>query len=379
MSQQKIFLPSILLVLLIISCFYAQATIKSKPVVIAYVGGYRGLLNTDSIDVQKLSHINYAFVDIKDNKAWLHNLATDTINLRKLSELKLQNPSLKILISIGGWIWSKHFSDAVLTDTSRKKFAESAVAIVATYHLDGVDIDWEYPGMIGDSNTYRPQDKQNYTLMFKSIRKELDSLSKITKQHYFVTTAVGGSKEYIAHTEMNKVQRFTDFINIMSYDYADASDTISKHHANLYNTNEDTGGSSADKSIHAFLKAGVPASKIVMGIAFYGKGFKMQSAENNGFLRKTIASQRGGGFTFLKDSIINQNGYVRYWDNNAKAPYLFNPKELIFITYDDEASVLAKCRYVQKNKLAGVMFWEYSSDQKGYLLNEISKAFGYDK
>src|SRR5437867_9650716 len=106
------------------------ATGKNKPVIIAYVGGYRGLIGTDSIDVWRLSHINYAFVDIKDNRAWLHNEGWDTINLRKLSELKKINPDLKILISIGGWKWSKNFSDAVLTDTSNKNFASSAVAIV---------------------------------------------------------------------------------------------------------------------------------------------------------------------------------------------------------------------------------------------------------
>src|ERR1700693_6241249 len=84
---------------------------KPKPVIIAYIGGYRGLIGTYSIDVWRLSHINYAFVDIKDNRAWLHNETTDTINLRKLSELKKINPDLKILISIGGWSWSKNFSD----------------------------------------------------------------------------------------------------------------------------------------------------------------------------------------------------------------------------------------------------------------------------
>src|SRR6476620_12223831 len=120
---------------------------KTKPVIIAYVGGFRGLISTDSIDVWRLSHINYAFIDIKDNRAWLHHEATDTINLRKLSELKNINPGLKILISVGGWTWSKNFSDAVLSDTSRQNFAASAVAIVSKYDLDGVDIDWEYPGM----------------------------------------------------------------------------------------------------------------------------------------------------------------------------------------------------------------------------------------
>src|ERR1700745_508275 len=160
-------------------------TKKTKPVIIGYVGGYRGLIRTDSIDVWRLSHINYAFIDVKDNRAWLHNEKTDTVNLRKLSDLKKINPDLKILISIGGWSWSKNLSDAVLTDTSTRNFASSAVAIVAKYNLDGVDIDWEYPGMIGDSNRYRPEDKQHYTTLFRDLRQELDSLSKITRMKYY--------------------------------------------------------------------------------------------------------------------------------------------------------------------------------------------------
>src|SRR5436190_13614101 len=203
---------------------------KAKPVIIGYVGGFRGLIATDSIDVLRLSHINYAFVDIKDNRAWLHNEVTDTINLRKLSELKKINPDLKILISIGGWKWSKNFSDAVLTDTSTQNFASSAVAIVSKYNLDGIDIDWEYPGMMGDSNVYRPEDKQHYTNLFRHLRHDFDSLSKITHMKYYITTAVGGSQDYIDHTEMGKVQQYTDYINVMSYDYADGSDSLSSHH-----------------------------------------------------------------------------------------------------------------------------------------------------
>src|SRR5580765_2987534 len=109
---------------------------KHKPVIIAYVGGFRGLINADSIDVHRLSHINYAFVDVKDNRAWLHHEATDTINFRRLTALKKQNRDLKILISLGGWTWSKNFSDAVLTDTSTHEFAYSAIDIVAKYDLD---------------------------------------------------------------------------------------------------------------------------------------------------------------------------------------------------------------------------------------------------
>jgi chitinase len=349
---------------------------RQKPVIIGYVGGYGGRIVSDSIDVKKLSHINYAFVDIMANRAWLHNEATDTINFRKLVAFKQQNPDLKIMISVGGWTWSKNFSDAVLTDTSTYYFAKSAVDIVTQYQLDGVDIDWEYPGMMGDSNVYRPEDKEHYTNLFKQLRWQLDSVGKINGKQYFVTTAVGGSMAYIEHTEMDKVQLYTDYINIMSYDYD--GDSISSHHTNLYTSSGYEHLSSADKSVQNFIAAGVPPGKIVMGVAFYGKGRQLDSSVSKGLYSKFLKRIRGGGYTYLKDSVVNQNGYKRYWDKKAKAPYLFNSEKKVFITYDDEKSINEKCKYIKKYDLAGAMFWEYSSDKNGYLLKVIADKFKYD-
>ena len=353
---------------------------KKKPVVIAYVGGFRGLLHTDSIDAAKLSHINYAFVDIRDDRAWLHNEATDSINLRNLAGLKAQNPSLKILISIGGWSWSKLFSDAVLTDSSRAVFASSSIELVSKYKIDGVDIDWEYPSQIGDGNKFRPEDKQNYTLFFKILRQGLDSLGKVNGTHYLITTAVGASQQFIDNTEMDKAQQYLDYVNIMSYDFREGGDSLSGHHTNLYNSKDphDIRQRSADMAVQQFEAAGVPASKLVMGCAFYGHGWIMKTDDNNGLYRASAAPFRtGSGYTYLKDSLINQKGYVRYWDPVAHAPYLFQADQKIFISYDDEESVKDKCKYVKKNKLAGVMFWEYNSDKKGYLLGAIADEFGY--
>jgi chitinase len=88
---------------------------------------------------------------------------------------------------------------------------------------------------------------------------------------------------------------------------------------------------------------------------------------------KIVSTTRGGGFTYLKDSLINQRGFKAYWDKKAAAPYLFNDSTRQFISYDDERSVKLKCRYVNKHKLGGVMFWEYSSDLNKYLLTTIDK------
>lgn len=349
---------------------------RAKPVVIAYVGGFRGqVLDPNTIEVEKLTHINYAFVNIHQGQAWLTNERTDTTNFRLLNTLKQRNPDLKILISIGGWSWSENFSDAVLTEEARALFAHTSVDIVRKHQLDGVDIDWEYPASRGEEgNIYRPEDKQNYTLMFKAIRASLDSLSAETGKKYQLTTAVGGDKYFADHTEMDKAQQYLDYVNIMSYDYKTDPNGIAGHHTNLYGSTKDPKGSSADRSVKIFLEAGVPAEKIVMGIAFYGRGWTMKDDTKKGLNQQALKGARAGGYTRLKDSLMLQ-GYDRHWDKRAKAPYLFHPQQYVFISYDDERSAKLKCKYVKKHKLAGVMFWEYSSDPKGYLLGAIHDTF----
>lgn len=361
-----------------IQCSMAQ-NIK-KPVIIGYVGGYNGnLVEINKIDPKRLSHINYAFVDIKDNLAWLHNEKTDTVNFRKLNELKEINSDLKIMISVGGWTWSKHFSDATLTDELTKQFAKSSVDIVEKYNLDGVDIDWEYPGMKGDNNTFRPEDGKNYTNLFRHLREQLDLLGKKTKKKYFVTTAIGGSREFLQHTEMEVAQNYLDYINVMSYDFDNTYDNMSSHHQNLYAPEDRPYLYSADLTIQNLKKVGVDLSKVVMGIGFYGKGKVVESTDNNGLYQIPISTKSGGGYSFIKDSLLNKKGYVRYWDEESKAPYLFNKKEKHFITYDDEESVKLKCDYIQEHGLAGAMFWTYFSDPKLYLLKVLNKEFNYNQ
>ena len=344
---------------------------QGKKVVIGYVGGYGGEINHEVIDASKLTHINYAFVDVKGNRAWLHNEKTDTINFRKLNLLKKENPSLKILISLGGWSWSENFSDAVLSDTSRAAFAASAVEIIARHKLDGVDIDWEYPAMPGEEgNIYRPEDKENFTLMFKVLREKLDSLQNLTGDRYLLTTAVGGSASFVRNTNMDEAHQYLDYVNIMSYDYMGGPKAM--HHTNLHNSSK-APGHSTEASVDRFIAAGVPASKIVVGIAFYGRAYIVERRRRKGLNQQIVSTAKSGGYSFIKDSLINKDGYKLHWDRQAKAPFLFNRKKKQFITFDDERSVAYKCKFVNDRGLAGVMFWQYFSDPKSYLIHAISQ------
>jgi len=372
MKRQLVPAFTIALAWAIVAALPARVLGQQGKVIIGYVGGFRGLVNTGIIQPKKLTHINYAFVDVRNNRAWLHSEKTDTVNFRKLNQLKQQNPDLKILISIGGWTWSGRFSDAVLTDTSRQRFVASAVEIIRRFNLDGIDIDWEYPALQGlEGNVYRPEDKENYVLLFKELRRQTDSLAQTTHKKYLLTTAVGGFKSFVDHNDMGGAQQYLDFVNLMTYDYSGGR--IASHHTALFASKAYPAHNNADESVQLFEAAGVPAEKLVIGIAFYGHSSILAPGEK--ILGDSIVKgAHVGGYSAIKDSILKVPGFKVFRDRHAKADYAFNAATRQFITYDDEWSVKKKCRYVKKQKMAGAMFWEYADDPKSYLLDVINKV-----
>ena len=86
------------------------------------------------------------------------------------------------------------------------------------HHLDGIDLDWEYPGQIGDHNIFRAVDKENFTAILKLLRQKMDSLDK-NDSKYLLTIATGANQSYLDHTNMKEAQKYLDFINIMTYDF----------------------------------------------------------------------------------------------------------------------------------------------------------------
>lgn len=338
-------------------------------VIIGYAPGFRGELDLSQIDANKVTHINYAFVNVHDSIAVLTNFTTDTLNFRKLNELKRLNPRLKIIISLGGWAWSENFSDAVYTASSRKKFAASCAAILDRYYLDGVDIDWEYPGMRGEDNVFRPEDRENFTLMFKELRRELNTLSTHTGRDYVLTTALPCFDDIHRVTDMGEASKYLDYINLMGYDFY-VSGEKAGHHANLYTA--DDNGVSVEKAVAAYQAAGVLPEKLVLGVPFYGRSWIMKSDVNRGINQLIHAVAQGGGYSYIRDTLSHQAGFVRYWDDRAKAPYLWHATRRQLVSFEDEESIREKCAFVHSHNLGGIMFWQFASDPKGYLLDAVN-------
>ena len=368
----RVFTVSILNIL-IISCSGSHFSKQnSEKYIVGYLFARDSLLNGSDIAADKLTHINYAFANIKDGRI-VQGFKNDLENFKILNRIKERNPNLKILISVGGWTWSGGFSDMCLTKESRSKFINSAIEFIKSNNLDGIDIDWEFPNLTGYGNIYRPEDKENFTSLAKELRNTLDELGRDGK-HYWLTAATGSFDDYLANTEMGKVQKYMDFVNVMAYDFCEPdADSIAGHHTPLYTNPRDPNLNSSDAMIQKYIQNGVPPEKIVLGVAFYGHVWQVTSSEHHGLYEPggEVKKHIRGSFKNIEQNFVNKNGFIRYWDSTSYAPYLFNQDKKIFITYDDEESLRAKCKYINEHNLKGAMFWEYTADYQSRLLNTL--------
>jgi len=369
------FIIFLIFISLLTSCSLWNSDNTESHKVIAYISGRKNV-QTMGLKATSLTHINYAFAKIKDGKPYLSN-ERDQENLYYLVSLKSVNPQLKVLLSVGGWGGSKYFSDVASTDSSRKIFVINLVILVAMYNLDGVDIDWEYPGQEGANNHYRPEDKWNYSLLLEDLRVALNRMSFMQNgnQKYLLTIAAGADQTWLDHVVIDDIVNIVDYINLMTYDYHGEWENHTGHLTNLYVPACALYGNSINQSVKLFEKAGVPARKLVIGGAFYGRWWRGVKKENNGLCQDATGPGGSWDYVIIADSVMKISGYKKYRDKKAKAPYLWNETEGVFVTYDDPLSLAEKVKYVQKKHLAGIMFWEYSGDDKGVLLNAILDAF----
>lgn len=349
-----------------------------KYMVVAYVAGYREF-DFATIDVSGITHINYAFANIRDGKVVFDTVKIDGVlpnagDIDELNSLKKSKPDLKVLVSVGGWTWSGGFSDAALTEQSRAVFAKSCAAFVKEYQLDGIDLDWEYPNQPGAGNIHRPEDVQNFTLMLKAVREELDMMAENEGKgnHYLLTIATGADDVYVKNTELGELHKYIDFLNIMTYDFYNGWHNVNGHHSNyLPSAQPEMDKNSVVNAVDMHVNAGFPVEKINLGIPFYGRIWRGVKAESDKILFNT-AETVGMGIDYADFyRNINANGFTRYWDDTAKAPYLWNPAEKTFISYEDEESIKLKIEYLKKRGLGGAMFWEYSADKDKKLLNAV--------
>jgi chitinase len=345
-----------------------------SPVVAGYVFPQNGNVQPGQIDPHLMSRINYAFAIIQNGRM-VTSAPGDAQNLVQLGALRKQNPSLTILISVGGWLGSGPFSDVALTAQSRKAFIDSAMAFLRLYDLDGIDVDWEYPGQPGAGNRFRAEDKQNFTRLLEELRVRFTGEFSRTHRRLLLTIAAGAFDDYLAQTEMAKVGRIVDSVNLMSYDYYEAdADALTGNHAPLFTDPDDPKKDSADASVRAFEAAGVPQGKIVLGVPFYGRMWGHVANVDHGLFQSGKPFPNNyAPYSAIRNTMLD-HGFARFWDAASQVPYLYNEEKQIFVSYEDPQSLAEKCGYVLSHKLGGVMFWSYFNDSSSELLRTIDQT-----
>jgi chitinase len=249
----------------------------SDNVLMAYLYPGNRVIEASEIRADLLTHVIFSFANVKDGLL-IDGYETDAANYAVLRSVRDENPHLKVMAAAGGWGWSGNFSDMALTAESRGRFIESVIQYIELHDLDGIDLDWEYPGLPGNGNIHRPEDKENFTSLVRELRAALEILGK-GDRHYQLTIAAGAFQNFLDHTEMGVVSQYLDYVNLMTYDFTGEWSNVTGHHANLLASGEFNSG---DKSVEIFEKAGVPREKMVLGAAFYGRGWRSVNPENLG-------------------------------------------------------------------------------------------------
>lgn len=297
----------------------------NSKVIVAYVTSWSDVMP----DPQYMTHINYAFGHV--NESFNGVKIDNEERLKQIVDLKKQKPELKVLLSIGGW-GSGRFSEMAANEEFRQAFARDCDRVVKEFGLDGIDIDWEYPTSSMADISSSPDDTENFTLLMRDIRSAIGDKKELT-------LATVASARYI---DFKAILPFVDFVNIMAYDMASAP----KHHSALY-PSENSGEITSDQAVTAHLKAGVPPSKQVMGMPFYGRG--------------------GNGYPSFQDfnKVGNTNeDYTEKWDSVAQVPYLVNKNDTLVFGFENPRSLAIKCQYILDRDLLGGMYWDYSGDNE---------------
>lgn len=337
-------------------CFYflflfISLSAAAQNRIIAYATGRAETIK--QYPLEKLTHIIYSFLKIQNDTLTFHN--TDQENtVRQLVALKEKYPSLKIMVSVGGWSGCSFCSDLFASDEHRKNFAKTTVALFKQYGIDGLDLDWEYPAIEGyPGHKYDTADKNNFTELVKALRHEIGN-------DYLLTFAAGSFIKYLEESvDWDAVMPLVDFVNLMTYDLVGGYATVTGHHTPLRSYRP--GQESINKCVKWLLKNNIAANKLIIGAAMYARVWEQVPDTNHG-LYQPGKFKRGVAFADFRNYFSDTSGYKYYWDRKAKAPYQYNAAENLFATFDDKRSVHKKVQFVKRKKLGGIMFWELAQD-----------------
>jgi chitinase len=313
-------------------------------------------------------------------------------NFGQLLKLKAKHPGLRVLMSLGGWTWSRYFSDAALTPQSRQAFVKSCVDMFVKGDLpslgvgesggpgsgagvfDGIDLDWEWPGSEGNAgNVIRAEDRQNFTALLAEFRRQLDEYGRQVHRRFELTAFLPAAPAKMdAGFEGDRIFRYLDFATVQGYDFHGTWETMTNHQSAIrVPAGEPVSPDfSLDGAVQAWLQRGAPRGQLVVGIPYYGQGWTGVTGGGDGLFQPAAGAAPGtwGPGTEDYKVLATLPGFTVHRDPQAGFAWLFDGTT--FWTYDDPLVLLQKTFYIRRERLGGAMVWELSGDDANATLTK---------
>uniref|UniRef100_G1QUJ7 Chitinase 3 like 2 n=2 Tax=Nomascus leucogenys TaxID=61853 RepID=G1QUJ7_NOMLE len=322
-----------------------------------------GKFTPENIDPFLCSHLIYSFASIENNKVIIKD-KSEVMLYQTINSLKTKNPKLKILLSIGGYLFgSKGFHPMVDSSTSRLEFVNSVILFLRNHNFDGLDVSWIYPDQKGNTH---------FTVLISELAEAFQKdFTKSTKERLLLTAGVSAGRQMIDNSyQVEKLAKDLDFINLLSFDFHGSWEKplITGHNSPLSKGWQDRGPSSyynVEYAVGYWICKGMPSEKVVMGIPTYGHSFTLASAET------TVGAPASG--PGAAGPITEFSGFLAYYEicqflkgakitrlQDQQVPYAVKGNQ--WVGYDDVESMETKVQFLKNLNLGGAMIWSIDMD-----------------
>jgi chitinase len=320
-------------------------------------------------------------------------------NFNQIRELKQLHPHLRVMFSLGGWTWSRFFSNAALPQ-NREAFVASCINLFIKGNLpvfggepqggpgsafgvfDGFDLDWEWPASEGNAgNVIRPEDRTNFTALVAEFRRQLDAFGAQVGRDYELSAFLPADPAKVqAGFQVPEIFNHLDYATVQGYDFYGPWLPQTNHQGQLRNPPANPAPAnqrfSGQIAVNQYLSRGAPAGKLALGLPAYARGWANVANVNNGLYQNGSAVPVIPGKMFeagIMDykHVITEPGTV-FRDNTHGAVWKFGSGR--FWSYDDPQLITAKGNFVEQNGLGGLMIWSLDGDSNGTLVNAMHNS-----